>query len=506
MAFRFHWPEFDNEFYEEAKSQLESALNKGNKPPVIVDHISVKELHMGTKPPELEILEIGELGIDKFRGIFKLNYAGDAYIEIQTKVQANPMHARRSELPRHSRPGVLAADQPLVVPMILRISDLKLRGIVVLVVSKTKGVTLVFKNDPLESIRVSSTFDSVSILRDFLQRQIEAQLRNMLQEDLPVMIHNLSLRFIQSAEEKKRKEEQTLRQNRLSVDSKSDFIRRTQSYNGSLPGTPLSLPIRPRSYTCGSTLSYPSTPCSLSGSNSSIATPTIDSFDVDQSSYTHPYLDDFTVSQSPLGLYGSFTDTAMEKSTCFDTLNRSFESLNINPEYINNNCRPVPITAANLFTHNRQQSMNPLGIYSMYRDYSSIPSISSQQDDSQSEENLSQLSTPCLSMADIYGNDADAPWYATEGPELFSSIVPLPSKEIPFDGKGIVLCPSENTMAAKLSQLTNVNYTLSPLTENVRYFTFRSLPYVRKSGLNLQRNKKIPKRRIIKLNIAAPNL
>jgi distribution and morphology protein 34 len=421
------------------------------------------------------------------------------------------MHARRSELPRHSRPGVLAADQPLVVPMILRISDLKLRGIVVLVVSKTKGVTLVFKNDPLESIRVSSTFDSVSILRDFLQRQIEAQLRNMLQEDLPVMIHNLSLRFIKSAEDKKRKEEQTQRQNRLSVDSKSDFIRRTQSYQGSLPGTPLSMPIRPRSYTCGShmlsdSLSYPSTPCSLSGSNSSIATPTIDSFDVDQSTYVDPYLDDFTMSQSPLGLYGSFVDNDMEKTSRFDTLNRSFESLNINPEYMNNNCRPVPITVANLFTHNRQQSMNPLGIYSMYRDYTSIPSISSQQDDTQSEENLSTVSTPCLSMADIYGDDADAPWYATEGPELFSSITPPPSKQMPFDGKDIVLRPSENAMAAKLSQLTNVNYTLSPLTENVRYFTFRSLPHVRKAALNTPRNKKVPKRRIIKLNIAAPNL
>ncbi|OAC98417.1 hypothetical protein MUCCIDRAFT_149818, partial [Mucor lusitanicus CBS 277.49] len=196
MAFRFNWPEFDDEFYVEAKSQLETAMNKGNKPSVIVDHITVKELHMGTQPPELEILEIGELGNDKFRGIFKLTYAGDAYIEVQTKVQANPMHAKASELPRHSRPSILAADQPLVVPMILRISDLKLRGIVVLVVSKTKGVTLVFKNDPLESIRVSSTFDSVSILRDFLQRQIEAQLRNLLQEDLPVMIHNLSLRYI----------------------------------------------------------------------------------------------------------------------------------------------------------------------------------------------------------------------------------------------------------------------------------------------------------------------
>jgi hypothetical protein len=77
---------------------------------------------------------------------------------------------------------------------------------------------------------------------------------------------------------------------------------------------------------------------------------------------------------------------------------------------------------------------------------------------------------------------------------------------MPFDGKDIVLRPSENAMAAKLSQLTNVNYTLSPLTENVRYFTFRSLPHVRKAALNTPRNKKVPKRRIIKLNIAAPNL
>lgn len=48
MAFRFNWPEFDSEFYEEARSQLEAALNKGNKPKNIVDHISVTELNMGT--------------------------------------------------------------------------------------------------------------------------------------------------------------------------------------------------------------------------------------------------------------------------------------------------------------------------------------------------------------------------------------------------------------------------------------------------------------------------
>lgn len=48
MAFRFNWPEFDTQFYNEAKSQLEAALNKGNKPKNIVDYISVTELNMGT--------------------------------------------------------------------------------------------------------------------------------------------------------------------------------------------------------------------------------------------------------------------------------------------------------------------------------------------------------------------------------------------------------------------------------------------------------------------------
>jgi translation elongation factor EF-Ts len=48
MAFRFNWPEFDAEFYREAKNQLEAALNKGNKPKNIVDHIVVTELNMGT--------------------------------------------------------------------------------------------------------------------------------------------------------------------------------------------------------------------------------------------------------------------------------------------------------------------------------------------------------------------------------------------------------------------------------------------------------------------------
>ncbi|KAI7895235.1 uncharacterized protein EV154DRAFT_407860, partial [Mucor mucedo] len=195
MAFRFNWPDFDADFCNEAKAQLETALNKGTKPRNIVDHISVTQLNMGTTAPDLEILEVGELSTDKFRGMFKLTYAGDASLVIQTKVQANPMH-KKSDLPRHTRP-VLAADQPLIVPILLSISELKLTGIIVLVVSGTKGITLVFKNDPFTSIKVGSTFDSVTSVRSYLQREIEEQLRVLLREDLPSMIHNLSKRHLQ---------------------------------------------------------------------------------------------------------------------------------------------------------------------------------------------------------------------------------------------------------------------------------------------------------------------
>ncbi|KAF9898252.1 ERMES complex subunit [Lobosporangium transversale] len=226
MAFRFQWPYFSDEFIQEAKTMLTNALNKGNKPAVIVDHITVKELDMGTLPPELEMLEMGELSMERFRGIFKLTYNGDAHIVLQTKVQANPMNVKKTDNPSYTRRGILAADQPLVVPMLLRISDFKLRGIIVLVVDQIKGITLVFKNDPLESVLVSSTFDSITPIQRFLQSEIEKQLRNLFQEDLPTAIHNLSQQFTKRPEEISRQH------------SQDEIYGRAGIYDGGL-GTPM---------------------------------------------------------------------------------------------------------------------------------------------------------------------------------------------------------------------------------------------------------------------------
>jgi distribution and morphology protein 34 len=94
--------------------------------------------------------------------------------------------------------GMLAAKQALVVPMLLRLSHFRLSSYVVLVVSKQKGITLVFKTDPLQNVDINSTFDSIAVIQSFIQREIEGQLRQMFREDLPGIIHRLSQQWVKA--------------------------------------------------------------------------------------------------------------------------------------------------------------------------------------------------------------------------------------------------------------------------------------------------------------------
>jgi distribution and morphology protein 34 len=197
MAFNFNWSPLmaDAGFYTRAQDLLTAALNKSPKPPIIVDDIIVTELNLGSIPPELEILEIGDLAEDRFRGIFKMSYSGDAFLTLKTRVQANPLNTYLLTRPSFASPQPLAAATPLTIPLQITLSDFKLSGFVILVFSKQKGITVVFRNDPLESLKVSSTFDSIPFVRDFLQREIEAQLRILFMDELPAIIHRLSLRL-----------------------------------------------------------------------------------------------------------------------------------------------------------------------------------------------------------------------------------------------------------------------------------------------------------------------
>ena len=194
MAFNFNWSPLMADT-SRARDMLTTALNKSPKPPIIVDDIIVTELNMGSTPPELEILEVGDLAEDRFRGIFKMSYTGDAFLTLKTRVQANPLNTYLSAKPTFASPEPLAAASGLTIPLQITLSDIRLSGFVILVFSRQKGLTLVFRNDPLESLKVSSTFDSIPFVRDYLQKEIEGQLRVLFMEDLPAILHRLSLRL-----------------------------------------------------------------------------------------------------------------------------------------------------------------------------------------------------------------------------------------------------------------------------------------------------------------------
>ncbi|KAK3302208.1 uncharacterized protein B0T15DRAFT_296360 [Chaetomium strumarium] len=197
MAFNFNWSPLtaDAEFYKRARDLLTTALNKSPKPPIIVDDIIVTEFNLGSVPPDLEILEIGDLAEDRFRGIFKMCYSGDAFLTLKTRVQANPLNTYLSAKPGFTSPQPLAAASSLTIPLQITLSEIKLSAFIILVFSKQKGLTIVFRNDPLESLKVSSTFDSIQFVRDYLQRTIEGKLRDLMMDELPAIIHRLSLQL-----------------------------------------------------------------------------------------------------------------------------------------------------------------------------------------------------------------------------------------------------------------------------------------------------------------------
>lgn len=74
MSFKINWDYIEKEsFTQYAKDTLNEAMNSGKRPNILSDGIKIMDLNIGSIAPEFEILEIGDLGKDRFRGIFKFN-------------------------------------------------------------------------------------------------------------------------------------------------------------------------------------------------------------------------------------------------------------------------------------------------------------------------------------------------------------------------------------------------------------------------------------------------
>jgi len=93
MAFSFNWTPLiasasSPEFYSHARELLTLAFNKSTKSSGIVDsYVAAENLHLGHSAPELEVLEIGDLAEDSFRGVFRMTCDGDAQVTVKARVQ-----------------------------------------------------------------------------------------------------------------------------------------------------------------------------------------------------------------------------------------------------------------------------------------------------------------------------------------------------------------------------------------------------------------------------------
>lgn len=132
------------------------------------------------------------------------------------------MNTYLSSKPSFTSPNPLAASSGLTIPLQITLSQIKLSAFIILVFSRQKGLTLVFRNDPLESMKVSSTFDSIPFVSEYLQKTIEQQVRTLMMEELPAIIHRLSLRLWCPEYAAKEEEERKVEEARKAQESEMD--------------------------------------------------------------------------------------------------------------------------------------------------------------------------------------------------------------------------------------------------------------------------------------------
>lgn len=199
MSFKLNWNAIEKDsFSTYTKELLEEALNSGKRPSILSDEIKIIELNFGTIAPNFQILEIGDLGVDKFRGIFQFKYYGDAFITVKTKISASLLKNYNNNIDEKLefiKPKFIVSDCDFDIPLNLTLSNFQMSSIIIIVFSKSKGLTLVFKNDPLENIDVNSTFDKITPIANFLQKKIESQISDIFKEFLPSLLYKFSLKY-----------------------------------------------------------------------------------------------------------------------------------------------------------------------------------------------------------------------------------------------------------------------------------------------------------------------
>ncbi|ODQ64069.1 hypothetical protein NADFUDRAFT_53049 [Nadsonia fulvescens var. elongata DSM 6958] len=198
--------------WQNSRSLYSNSNSSGELGDGSLDFVEITQLTLGTRPPDLGILEIDDLGNGRFRGVLRLEYEGDAAMEFQTKVEANPlasmqMSAQAQGCPYSSfcTPQFLTETcSSLVVPIMFRVKNIKISSLVMFVFSPGRGVTLVFRHDPSITMDIESTLDGYAdptmrsrpIFNKIINRlrlRVESTMLDLFRNEIPELVHEASL-------------------------------------------------------------------------------------------------------------------------------------------------------------------------------------------------------------------------------------------------------------------------------------------------------------------------
>lgn len=213
MSFEFPgWPRADSErtsINSFCQDLLQDAIDSATDlPNFLLGRIKIVEVDLGIVPPKVQIMDLSELSIDRVKGMAGVEYRGDGRVSIECCLLNNTENTHESSTfltswwpwsSSSSPPLVRITVSSLVIDALFNISvtlsDLEEEK---QTIGPNEGVSIAFLSDPLESVVISTSFDSIPIVNEMARNLVEHLIRWFLNEKLALEIWDMSRKMMKS--------------------------------------------------------------------------------------------------------------------------------------------------------------------------------------------------------------------------------------------------------------------------------------------------------------------
>ncbi|CDR45470.1 CYFA0S18e02058g1_1 [Cyberlindnera fabianii] len=216
MSFLFSWIDLQSVDIRRSVNEVLSSLS----PTQLPQTVSMKQLSLGTSPPQFEVLDIIDLQEGRFKGLFKFQYQGEIDIVLNSDIEINAL--KLIEFDSFSKPHFVLADKSAVLPVDINLQNVRIDALLT-VVYNGKNITVVFNDSPIIDLDIETTMDELldEDLFETMKTDLLTMATEFLKQDLPGLISQVKL-FDQEQQEALKDtlktENSVLKRARLSMD------------------------------------------------------------------------------------------------------------------------------------------------------------------------------------------------------------------------------------------------------------------------------------------------